>query len=71
MILYSSNLSMLIENFYLYYVFKNALNVVSWVSSIINVYHNINLFDKLIQSRKHRNFESFLQANKCFFKSRL
>ena len=51
---------MFIENFYLYCVFENVLNVINWVSSVINVYYNINLFDKLIQSREHRNFESFL-----------
>ena len=60
MILYLSNLSMLIGNFCLYYVFENVLNVISWVSFIINVYYNINLFDKLIQSRRYRNFEFFL-----------
>ena len=60
MILCSNNLSIFIEIFYLYCVFKNALNVASWVSFVINVYYNINLFNKLIQSREHRNFESFL-----------
>ena len=60
MILYSNNLGVLIGNFCLYYVFKNALNVISWVSFIINVYYNINLFNKLIQSREHRDFKSFL-----------
>ena len=51
---------MFIENFYLYYVFENALNVINRVSFIINVYYNINLFNKLIQSRRHRDFKSFL-----------
>ena len=62
---------MLIEISYLYYVFKNVLNVINRVSFVINVYYNINLFNKLIQSREYRDFESFLQTNKCFFKFRL
>ena len=48
MILYLNNLNMFIEIFYLYYVFENVLNVINWVSFIINVYYNINLFNKLI-----------------------
>ena len=51
---------MFIEILYLYCVFKNALNVINWVSFVINVCYNINLFNKLIQSREHRDFESFL-----------
>ena len=60
MILCSNNLSMFIKNLNLYYVFKDALNVINKISSIINVCYNINLFNKLIQRRKHRDFESFL-----------
>ena len=28
--------------------FENVLNVMNWISFVINVYYNINLFDKLI-----------------------
>ena len=58
---------MFIKNSYFYCVFENVLNVINWVSFTINVCYNINLFNKLIQSRKHRDFESFLQTNKCSF----
>ena len=71
MILYLNNLNMFIENFCLHCVFEDVLNVINWVSSVINVCYNINLFNKLIQSREHRDFESFLQTSECFFEFRL
>ena len=51
---------MFIEIFFLYCIFENLLNVINWISFVISVCYNINLFDKLIQRREHQDFESFL-----------
>ena len=48
MILYLNSLCMLIENLYLYYIFKNALYIIYEISFIFDVNENVYLFNKLI-----------------------